>query len=106
MPDKDGDAIVTPYQLWTQDGTALVAPLPPFPDTVGRTMPLDNRLAGTFTVRRSDRPLGIVLIPTGHEPATSPATLPIFAASGDSIGVTGDNWVECPDGFLIWFLTQ
>jgi len=106
MPDKDGDAVVTPDQPWTQSGTASVAPLPPFPDLTVRTLPLVNRLAGTFTVRRTDYPLGVVEIPKGHEPATSPATLPIIASSGDSVQVTGDLWVEYPDGFVIWFLAQ
>lgn len=103
VADKGGDAVVTPDQPWRQDGTALVAPLPPFPDLTARTLPLDNRPAGTLNVGRRDYPLGIVFIQTGHEPATSPATLPIIASSGDSYQVTGDLWVEYPDGSVIWF---
>ncbi len=103
MPTKSGDAVVTPDQPWTQDGTATVAPISPFPDLDPRTMPLDNRTAGNFTVSRDDYPLGLVEIPTGHEPQTSPATLPIQASSGDDFRVTGDLWTECPDGFVIWF---
>ena len=103
---KGGDAVVTPDQPWTDDGTAYVAPVPPFPELTPRTLPLDNRTAGSFTVRRSDYPGGLVLIQSGHEPATSPATLPILASSGDEVHVTGDNWVHFPDGFVIWFLAQ
>lgn len=106
MPDVNGDAVVTPNQPWTQSGMALVAPVPPFPDLVARTLPLVNRPTGTFTVRRADYPQGVVEIPTGNEPATSPATLPIIASSGDSVQVTGDLWTECPDGFAIWFFAQ
>lgn len=69
-------------------------------------MPLDNRGSGSYTVRRADYPLGIVEIPTGSEPATTPATLPIIASSRSSVHVTGDNYVAFPDGFVIWFYAQ
>ena len=103
---KDGDAVVTPDQPSTQDGTATVAPVPPFPELTPRSMPLDNRSSGTFTVRRSDYPDGLVIVQTDHEPATSPATLAIIASSGNQVQVTGDNFVHFPDGFVIWFLAQ
>ena len=103
---KDGDAAVTPDQPWTQDGTALVAPIPPFPEMTPRDLPLDNRAAGSHTVRRSDYPGGLVIVPTGHEPAAAPATLPILSSDGDEVEVTGDNYVTLPDGFVIWFLAQ
>ncbi len=103
---KDGDAVVTPDQPWTQDGTATVAPIPPYSEPTPRSMPLDNRPAGSYVIRRADYPLGIVEIPTGHEPSTTPATLPILASSGDEVQVTGDNYVHFPDGFVIWFLAQ
>lgn len=103
---KDGDAVVTPDQPWTQDGTALAAPITPFPELTPRDLPLDNRPSGTHTVRRSQHPNGLVIVQTGHEPTTSPATLPILASSGDEVQVTGDNYVTFPDGFVIWFLAQ
>ena len=103
---SNGTATVTPNQPWTQDGTAAVAPRPPFPETGPRVMPLDNRPAGSLTVRRSTYPLGIVLIPTGSEPSDSPAVLPILASSGNQVSVTGDNYVEFPDGFVVWFLVR
>lgn len=103
---KDGDAAVTPDQPWTQDGTALAGPLPPFPELTSRNLPLDNRPSGTHTVLRSQYPGGLVIVQTGHEPAMSPATLPIIASSGDEVYVTGDNYVTFPDGFVIWFLAQ
>lgn len=89
-----------------QDGTATVAPLPPFPEQTARSLSLDNRIAGTHTVRRSDHPGGLVIVPTGHEPASGSATLPIRASDEDEVVVTGDDYTEWPDGFVVWFLTQ
>lgn len=106
MPAKDGDASVTPAQPWTQDGTALVAPSPPFPEPDARTLPLDNRTSGTFIVQRSTYSQGLVVVQTGHEPSAATAVFPIVATSGDSVDVTGDYFVLWPDGFVIWFLTQ
>jgi hypothetical protein len=103
MP-KDGDAIVTPNQPWTQDGSAYVEPVPQFPEPTPRTMPLDNRTAGTTAIRRADFPLGLVIIPHGHEPTTSPATLPVKTSSGSEVLVDGRYYVDFPDGFVIWFI--
>lgn len=106
MPNQDGDAAVTPNQPWNEDGTALVSPYPPFPDPAQRILPLDNRPAGDATVARSDYPRGLVIIPTGHEPASAPAVLPITASSGDKVGITSDTFVNWPDGFVVWFFSQ
>lgn len=106
MPTKDGDASVLPNQPWTEDGTALVAPVPPFPDPVPRTMILDNRPATRFTVYRDNDPLGLVVIPNGHEPSTTPAILPIKASTGDAVVVTDEFYVDWPDGFVVWFTTR
>ena len=103
---KDGDASVAPNQPWNQDGTGVVSPLAPFPDQVPRTLPLDNRPAGNATIRRQDYPQGLVIVQTGHEPATTPANLPITASSGSNVHVTSDAYVDWPDGFVIWFFTQ
>ena len=102
---KDGDAVVTPDQPWTQNGTAAVAPLPFFPEQTVRNLPLDNRAPGTFTVQRATNPGGLVIVPRGHEPVASFATLPVRSSSGDEVVVTGDDYTEWPDGFVIWFLT-
>jgi len=103
---KDGDALVAPGQSWTQDGTALASPLPPFPDLVPRTLPLDNRPAGNDTIRRRDYPQGLVIVQTGHEPSTTSAVLPVKASTGSEVRVTSDTYVDWPDGFVIWFLSQ
>ncbi len=102
---KDGDAVVTPDQPWTQDGTATVAPIAPFPEAVPRILPLDNRSAGSDTVRRADYPQGLVIVQTGHEPAASPTTLPIKSSSSDQVQITDQTYWEWPDGFVIWFLS-
>jgi len=105
MP-KDGDATVAPNQPWTEDGTALVAPMPPFPDPEPRTMPLDNRTAGNDTIKRLDYPLGLVIVQEGHEPAATPATLPIMTSTANSAAITDEMFVDWPDGFVIWFITH
>lgn len=94
-----------PSQPWTQDGTAVATPLSPFPDLVPRNLPLDNRPAGNATIRRRDYPQGLVIVQTGHEPSTTPKILPIKASSGNSVSITDENYVEWPDGFVIWFMT-
>ncbi len=104
MP-QDGDASVTPNQPWTQDGTASVAPIAPFPDLQPRTMSIVDRSPDPFTVYRSQDPPGIVVVVRGNEPTSSPATLPILTASGDTYRVTADNFTDYPDGFVVWFLT-
>ncbi len=103
---QGGDASVLPAQPWAEDGTALVTPIPPFPEMVPRNMPLDNRPPGNQTVSRSAYPLGLVIVPTGHEPTTTPAILPILSTSSSEYRITDDTYVDFPDGFVIWFLTQ
>lgn len=97
---------MSPNQAWNENGTAYVAPMSPFPDLTPRTLPLENRTAGDQTVTRNDYPQGLVIIQTGHQPGTTPATLPIFASSGDSVHITDDVYVEWPDGFVVWFYAQ
>ena len=104
--EKDGDALVTPDQPWSHDGTATVVPIPPFPDLSPRPLPLEHLSTGSYVIRRSDFPLGLAIIPMGHTPATTPATFPVVASSGNSVQVTGDGFAEWPDGFVIWFLSQ
>lgn len=104
--EKDGDALVTPDQAWSEDGTATVAPVSPFPELTPRNLPLDNRIAGNHTVQRSVHAYGLVIIQSGNEPSLSPATLPVFASSGDSVQITDDDYYDWPDGFVIWFMAE
>ena len=60
----------------------------------------------TDTIRRRTYPQGLVIVQTGHEPMSSPATLPIKSSSGTSVQITSDTYVDWPDGFVIWFLSQ
>jgi hypothetical protein len=80
--------------------------LPPFPDLVPRTLPLDNRPAGDHIVTRSEFPSGLVIVPTGTGLNTGAAILPVVSSSGAEVHVTEDNYVNWPDGFVIWFTTQ
>jgi len=102
----DGTAAVTPQQGWANDGYAVVAPIPPFPEPDPRVLRFDNRQAGTHTVRRSEYPGGLAIVVTGHEPSSQSATFPVWTSSEDEVLVTGDKYVNWPDGFVIWFLTQ
>lgn len=106
MPTQDGTASVSPDQPWTRDGTADVSPLSPFPDLTPRTLPLKNRPATEFAVNRGAYPQGLVVIPRGNEPSTTPADLPIKASSGDYVTVTDEWYVDWPDGFVIWFTAE
>ena len=104
-PNKNGDALVSPNQAWTESGTAVVTPVPPFTDTA-RTLDLVNRLPGAFTILRSQHQLGLVVIWRGQEPQTLTATLPLVASDASEV-VVGDDWDdEWPDGFVIWFTNQ
>jgi len=101
----NGEASVNPSQPWTQDGTALVTPNPPL-SGAPRTMPLENRDPGSYTIYQSAYPLGLIVIPAGHGPATSPADLPLCSSSGSSYQMTEDLFHDCPDGFVVWFATR
>ena len=101
---KDGDASVEPNQGWTSNGDAIVTPHAPFPEMGTKTLPLENRAVEDMTILRSEYPQGLVIIPTGNSPTTSPAVLPIMSSSGDNILIDGDAFVEWPDGIVVWFL--
>ncbi len=93
---------MNPSQPWSEDGSATVTPIPPLPGSE-RTMPLENRDPGPATVYKSAYPLGLVVVPTGDGPATTPATLPMYVATGSSYQITNEDWGECPQGFVVWF---
>ncbi len=99
---SDGDATVNPSQPWTENGTADVAPILPLSGSL-RTLPLENRDPGPATIDVNEYPLGLVVIPAGAGPSTTPATLPVYVAPGSSYQIANEDWHECPDGFVIWF---
>jgi hypothetical protein len=99
----DGEASVSPNQPWASNGTAEATPLPPFPDTDTRTLPLENRQPRDMTILRSRYPRGLVIIPMGSAPSVSPATLPIKSSGGEEILIDGDTFVEWPTGLVAWF---
>lgn len=92
-----------PDQPWDEDGTADVTPKPPFPTTETKKLPLENRPGGGFTVKRSEYPDGLVIIPTDNPPETQPATLPLRSSSGDEIYIENDDHRTWPDGIVAWF---
>lgn len=103
MPDYK--AIVVPTnQLWPLDGTARVTPEPPFPDTSTRVLPLEHRIvAGDFTIRRMDYPLGVVILPVGSPVSGDSAEFPLLASSGDEIPYDYPGFQATPDGIVFWF---
>jgi len=56
-----------------------------------------------MTISRSRYPDGLVIIPRGNPPPTSPAMLPIKASNGSEIRIDGDTYAEWPDGIVAWF---
>jgi len=55
------------------------------------TLPVEHRADGSHTIQRSTYPAGILLIPTGYDPAAIPAVLPFLVAGGSSQGLTLDS---------------
>lgn len=100
MPQSE--ARVDPNQPWNEDGTADVTPMPPMEATM-RNLPLEFHEGGPLTVRRSDHPDGLVVIPTGSPPATLPVILPLRLSSGGEIFLGNDDHQEWPDGVVTWF---
>jgi hypothetical protein len=99
----DYQASVNPHQPWTEDGSAEVRPLDPYPSPETRILPLENRPVQTHTLSRSDYPKGLVVIKEGNPPAGATATLAMRASDGDAITVLDDEAREWPNGFVAWF---
>jgi len=98
-------AEVRPHQPWDQNGTADVTPKPPFPDTGTFQLPLEHRAGGPVTVRRSDYPEGLVIIPDGTNlTGTGSALLPMTVSSGDVIEVRNGGHQSWPDGVVARFI--
>lgn len=101
MPEYEAE--VVPDQPWNEDGTAEVTPKQPSPLDVTKQLPLKNHPGGPMTVQRSTYPDGLVVIPTGSPPESTPATLPLRLSSGDVILLKNDDHVDWPDGIVAWF---
>ena len=69
-----------------------------------RTLPLENRPKADYNIIRRQYTQGIVIIPTGNPPASTPATLPLFASGGAAYFADSGYFDDCPEGFIVWFL--
>jgi hypothetical protein len=95
-----------PDQAWSLDGKANVTPEPPFSDRSTRRLPLEHRVVGSdFVIRRSDYPLGIVIIPQGSSVSGEYAIFPMFASSGSEILYEFPGFQATPDGMVFWFIS-
>ncbi len=56
-----------------------------------RTLPVEHRDWGIYTIKKSEYPQGLVLIPTGSDPAAIPAVLPVLTTEEDELNVTLDS---------------
>ena len=102
----DLGAKVVPDQAWSLDGTADVTPEPPFSDRITRKLPLEHRVVDSgFAIRRSDYPLGVVIIPQGSRVSGEPATFPMFASPGEEILYEFPGFQATPDGMVFWFIS-
>jgi hypothetical protein len=100
MPQSEAE--VNPDQPWNENGTADVTPDPPTNPSM-KNLPLENHEGGPLTVRRSNFPDGLVVIPTRSPPATLPAILPLRLSSGEEILIENDDHADWPDGIVAWF---
>ena len=99
-------ANIVPDQPWPSDGTAEVTPLPPFGDVLSRSLPLEHRIVGgDVVIRRSDYPLGVVIIPQGSGVSGPSATLPMLASQNDEIVLDYPGFQSTPDGVVFWFIS-
>ena len=97
------EASVTPHQPWNQNGTADVTPKPPFPDTSTIGLPLEHREGGPVTVRRTDYPGGLVVIPNDSGLSGPSAVLPMIVSDGDIIVLPNGGHQSWPDGIVARF---
>ena len=104
----EGTAVVSPDQSWTEDGTADVTPIAPFPATTTRNLPLEHRAppgTSAIVVTRMAYPQGLVVIWTDSEVSGDPAQLGIIGTSGNSIMLGPDDHQDMPNGVIAWFLS-
>lgn len=89
---------------WSDATSAGVKPVETF--FTDRTLPVEHRQAGTYTVRRADYALGIILIPTGHDPTAIPAILPaqVTGASEATLELDPANPMDAPYGGGVVFV--
>lgn len=96
------ECIVTPDQPWNEEGTANVVLKESCNMTGERNLPLKHFPPGQeITIKRSEYPLGLVVVPTEGYPEESPATLPCKIHSEDTIILKKQDW---PDGAVGLFI--
>jgi len=103
--DVWGTADVDPNQAWSANGDAYVSPRSPFPETLTRLLPLEHRAYGSYTISRSQYPLGLVIVFIPGSLSSESRPLPIQGGSGASISYDPDTHQDMPDGVVLWFLS-
>lgn len=97
------EAEVVPDQDWTEDGTANVTPLSPYPNNTTVNLPLEHREGGPVTVLRSEYPSGLVIIPVDKVPENELAVLPMEPSSEDRIEIPNSGHQDWPEGIVALF---
>lgn len=97
------EASIVPDQPWEENGSAEVTPLPPYPETESRKLPLENREPADMTIYRTNYPQGLVIIPTDNRPTGSTATLPLRASDGSQVVVGNSRHQDWPEGIVVVF---
>src|SRR5882672_3606532 len=81
-------ALCIPNAAWSLATSAGVKSLDAsFSD---RTLTVEHRNSGSYTIQKSSYSGGIILIPAGHDPAAIPAVLEVILAAGTSQAITLD----------------
>ncbi|MCK4444135.1 MAG: hypothetical protein KAW09_06300 [Thermoplasmata archaeon] len=98
-------AWVTPLQGWPEDGLANVLELKYPPDPVNQPVmtPLDNTDKQDQTVKKSEHPIGLVLIPNGNEPGELPSVLPLINVLENQKEVQIGSGTDNPNGVVVLF---
>lgn len=89
---------------WANATLAGVRPVETF--FTDRELPVEHRLAGTYTIRRSDYAAGIILIAQGHDPVGLPAVLPAVVTGASEVSATlaPANPMDWPSGGVVIFV--
>lgn len=101
MPNYEAE--VTPDQPWTEDGTAEVAPRPPYQRAETFNLPLEHRDGGPVTVERSTYPDGLVVIPNDVVLSGGSAVMPMEVSSGNVIEIANGSHQDWPHGVVARF---
>jgi hypothetical protein len=92
-------ALCTPNgPLWLNATQAGVRPIETF--FADRSIPVEHRTAGAHLIKKSNYPLGIILIPIGHDPTAVPAVLPVVVTDDVEATLTIEpaNILDAPFG--------